>query len=31
MGKDLIELSAERTETLAITERKFSGNVDGGF
>jgi hypothetical protein len=31
MGRDLIELSAERAETLAIIERNFRGNVDGGF
>ena len=31
MGKNLIKLSAERAETLVIIERKFRGNVDGGF
>jgi hypothetical protein len=31
MGRDLIELSAERAETLAIIEWNFRENVDGGF
>ena len=31
MVRNLVELSAERAETLAIIERKFRGNVDDGF
>ena len=31
MRRDLIELSAEKAETLAVIERKFRGNVDSGF
>lgn len=31
MGRDLIELSAERAETLAIIEKNFRENVDGGL